>query len=72
MPETPIHLRPQACPKCGEPSMYIVQWPLVDEDRVDLAWFCRVCRHEWAVTRGDAGETAPRREPQVPTDRRPH
>jgi hypothetical protein len=59
MPDTPVHLTPHGCPKCGVRSFYVVQLPLTD-DGVDLAWFCRACRHEWPVTRRDAGETAPR------------
>jgi hypothetical protein len=51
-------LTPQVCPKCGAASFCVVQWPLTD-DAVALAWFCRACRHEWPVTRQDAGETAP-------------
>jgi len=59
MPETPLQLVAQRCPKCGAESHYIVQLPLMDET-VSLAWFCRDCRHEWPVLRRDADETLPR------------
>ena len=58
VPQTPIRLTPQPCPNCGADSHYVVQLPLLN-DTVDLAWFCRACRHEWPVTRRDVGETAP-------------
>jgi len=59
VPETPIQLAAQHCPKCGAESHFIVQLPVV-ADAVNLAWFCRDCRHEWPVLRRDAGETLPR------------
>ena len=58
MPDTPLQLVSQHCPKCGAESHYIVQMPIID-DVVSLAWFCRDCRHEWPVLRRDAGETLP-------------
>jgi hypothetical protein len=58
MPESPIRLTPQHCPKCGAISRYVVTLPHTD-DTVDLAWFCRDCHHEWPVTRRDAGKPFP-------------
>ena len=59
MPDTPVRLTPQDCPKCGAPSWYVIPLPALN-DTVDLAWFCRDCHHEWVVTRRDAGENTPR------------
>lgn len=51
---TPLRLaRPRECPKCK--TLYcVLPMTLVLDGQVDLAWFCRQCRHEWPIDRSDA------------------